>query len=305
MTIFKPEDLTHYAAGLVTKKKAKRHFADTTIVPHSENIQKGIKRIVYTSIKPSGSAAMTAWGAPFSGLATNRVATDERFVPIQPVHGVYEVSEDEVLQGAIVDVNSVQVRVAAAVQQVLEKIDEVGYVGEPDFGIYGITNTPNVNILVLPADGTGPIPTSLASKNTSQIVETLNLMINNTSKLTSGVYRSPHILMPTSAFIVACETLDSQADNESAMTIFLKNARQIHPDIKVTPMPFLDTASPTGGSVAVIYDNDPDMLEYVRVKGVTIGKLHEGVGGFTGKVSAYLGGIAIKDATPFSLAFGI
>jgi hypothetical protein len=280
-------------------------FVTDKYIKQTQSLARGVKRYVYTSLTIAGKAAMRAWNAPLSGLATVQAALDERFVRVQPISATYNVSHDEILQGDLIDRDPLNTRATLAIQSVFTKVDEVGFVGEPNYpGIYGITNQPAANLVAVLADGVAA-STLFSSKTAPQIVRDLNKMAYATPSGTDGTYTSKVIMLPTLAYLAAAQALDSNSDNESALTIFLKNIRQYIPDFQVIQAPYLDTLGPGGTSVAITLDPSPEIIEFVKVPGIFVDKMRESIDGYTGTINAYAGGMALKQSIPFNYTVGV
>lgn len=303
--MFRPSELEQFAKDFIVQKQTERMFVQPKYIKQTADLKRGMKRWVYSSLTFAGKAAMRAWNAPLSGLAGVQAAIDERFVRVQPVSEVYNVSHDEILQGDLIERDPINTRVTLASQAVLTKIDEVGFVGEPGFaGVYGITNQPAANIVTVLADGTGA-STLFSTKTAQQIVRDLNRMAYATPLATDGTYTCKVIMLPTQAYLAAAQALDSNSDNESALTIFLKNIRQYLPDFQVVQAPYLDTLGPGGVSVSICLDTSSEIIEYVKVPGIFVDKMRESLDGYTGAIHAYVGGMALKQAIPFNYVFNV
>ena len=298
---FRPSDLEGLAQKIIIQKVPDRKFLNGTLVA-KEPIQFGQRTYTYPYMTVAGRAVVTAWGGAVDVSGTD-VFVDERRVSIKPLQQGWYIHQHDIDAAKFANRDLKAARMEMAVQLVMDGIDQIGYEGAEGAEIYGLCNQPNANIVNLPAVGVGN-GISFASKSANQIVEDLEELLFTVPSLTDGTYLTPTILLPTPAYIAAVRTKDAAADNESALTIFRKNARQYYSDVDVIQVPYLDTCGPGGTSTAICYSNKKENIEYLRT-GIRKSPVEKGLNTYTGVLDVSLAGLALKQPISFVQAFGV
>lgn len=286
---------------IIVQNVPTRKFLNGELVA-PEPIQFGQRTHTYPYMTIAGRAVVTAWGGAVDVSGTD-VFIDERFVPIKPLQNGWSIHQHDLDASAYSNADLYPARMEAAYQLVMDGIDTIGYTGVADTEIYGLASQPNANIVTIPATGVGA-STTFESKTAAQIVEDLEELLFTVPSLTDGTYVTTDILLPTSAYIAAVRTKDAGSDNESAITIFRKNARLYVKNVNIIQCPYLDTAGPGGTSVAIAYNNNKKYLEYLRT-GIRQSPVTQSNNTWSGVVDCSVAGIALKQPISFVAAYGV
>jgi hypothetical protein len=113
----------------------------------------------------------------------------------------------------------------AARRAVDSKIDRIAWYGDPDHGLFGLLNNPNITAQAAPAGATtSNVPWIGGSpKNSEEILEDMNKIVRDMIELTKGMEAPDTILLPVKQHAKIHQTrLDSGTDTTIA-EFFLRN----------------------------------------------------------------------------------
>jgi hypothetical protein len=131
-------------------------------------------------------------------------------------------------------------------------MNKIAWLGAPEYGLYGLTNHPNIPSGAVPADGTGGA-TTFVSKTALQIVRDMNAAVNAIVSLTDGVEIPNTLIMPIAQYTYIRSTPFSSLNTDSILTYFLAN----NPEIKTVDwVPELKGAGPGGTDMMIAYDKN-------------------------------------------------
>lgn len=150
----------------------------------------------------------------------------------------------------------------AVIRAIDTKLDKVAWTGDTDHGLYGFAQYPGITSATIPADGIGSTTTwsrktvdqifrDVANGRAAIMTPTNDIEVPNALALPSSVYQN-----------IGSRLLNSA--NPTGDTI-LSALKKMLSDLGITQvygLPELNTASSSGGTRAVLYNNDKDCTEF-------------------------------------------
>jgi hypothetical protein len=131
--------------------------------------------------------------------------------------------------------------------------EDVAAIGQPEKGVYGLTNHPNVPVVTLPTGAwTNPATTGL------QILADLNYMVTQMRLNTNEVLEPDTLLLPINLYrALQIKLISSTGDNASNMSV-LQMFQAQNPGITVASWNKLLNQ-------VVLYRRDPSVLEFISI----------------------------------------
>ena len=132
-------------------------------------------------------------------------------------------------------------------------MNKIAWLGAPSYGVYGLTNQPNIPSAPVLNDGIGST-TQWINKTPVQIVYDMNQCVNAIPTLTDGVEMPNTLILPIAQFMYIRSTPFSSLNTDSILTYFLANS----PSIKTcTWVPELTGVGPGGTDMMIAYEKNP------------------------------------------------
>jgi hypothetical protein len=298
-------DLEYRTQEILVQKRQERFFIEAgKLIPHSEDFPIGAKYRTYRILDVQGRATVIANGVVRSEELGMYMA--ERFTPIEYIYQEFCFSflDDIHSDYAQVDLSGSLLELATEV--VYNTIEEFGWVGYTSSKIFGLANNPNVNVVALPADGTGPSLTALSGKSATQQLRDLSSVADQTMIVSKHSYVADTLLVPTTVWQVITSTKVNPGINSTTVYAdFLENQKLKNGIKRIICVPQLDTAGPANTPMMIAYKNDPSVLMYLKSAGIRRRPFIEGVRGFESALYANSGGVAIKQGVGVTYAFNV
>jgi hypothetical protein len=130
------------------------------------------------------------------------------------------------------------------------KLNQIALIGEPAYGLYGLTTHPNIGLTVIAGDWANVATTADA------ILLDLDSLWNAVRTQSHGLHTPNRIALPSLAYGAASSKRLTDALGETAMTFFIKK----HPGFEFFEAPELETAGTGGVSLAIMYEYSPENL---------------------------------------------
>lgn len=141
-----------------------------------------------------------------------------------------------------------------------QKVDNVGAVGDTEWGLYGLLNQTTATIYTIPADGTGS-SALWSTKTPALILRDLNGIVTNQVNLTKETFPPDTMVLPVDKYNLISTTPWSANSDTTIKQQFLNNSPYIK---QIIPWHYCTNAG-AGGAIdrMVVYKKDPDNLEFV------------------------------------------
>ncbi len=164
---------------------------------------------------------------------------------------MYSIDDMEKSVRAGVPLSTMLVRQARLGHEIAK--ENVAAIGQPESGVYGLTNHPNVPVATLPTGAwTNPATTGL------QILGDLNYMVTQMMLTTNEVLAPNTLLLPINLYrALGVKFISSTGDNASNITV-LDAFREQNPGITVASWNKLLNQ-------VVLYKRDPSVLEFINI----------------------------------------
>jgi hypothetical protein len=301
-TLFRPSDLEQLLQNVIIEQMPERMFTGNKILSTTP-VALGARIVTLPKANVYGRAAFVTWGNT-QDIPTVDVFIEEISIPVHPLKIKYGVTEDEILSANFAGIDVRSPRVEAAVQALLDRIEDTGTIGNTKLGIYGVANQPNANIVVPSATGVGGL-TTFASKDAEGCADMLFALVTEAGSLSRNAYKTTTLLIPVNTHYILSSKRSLAQHGRSALELFGDSIKQVYSDIKVIPCPYLDTAGPGGVPIAIALSPNPKHGGYVRVPSVRNSPVESYQGSMEGRMSAYLAGVLFTAQISISVMTGI
>lgn len=246
-SLFFARQLEYIRPKLYDKKfparKARVHF------PLNTEGGSGLESITHRMINRAGIAAI--------GMGFNRseISVREFTSPVKPLTSSYGWDLMEIRKAMRADIALSAAKANAAKAAIIDLENQLAYIGDPESGLIGAFNHPNIPRI--PA--TYPISSngSTSSSTPDQIIATFNLAINQVFVLSRGIERATMCLMTPAAHAYISATNRSTL-NDTTILEYLKKA---HPDVDFDWCTECIGAGTGGTDILFTYTRDEDHIK--------------------------------------------
>lgn len=150
----------------------------------------------------------------------------------------------------------------AVIKAIDTKLDKTAWFGDVDHNLVGLARYPGVTSATIPNDGTGTA-TTWASKTVDLILRDIYNGIAAIKDPTNDIESPDTLLLPSKIFTALGTRLLNSANptGDTILSMLIKTLK----DLGITTvkgLSELNTATPGGGTRAILYKNDPMNLEF-------------------------------------------
>lgn len=229
------------------------------IIPVKTDVPEGFRFVSYAMSDIIGKAQ---WGGENVTDSPNVEALFNEFnQKIEPIIAGYEYSDREVAAasaaaggpGPAIRLDTARAKNCRRAIEFM--LDDVAFFGDDTRGIKGFANHPNVPIVSLP-NGSWTTATSA-----DDIEEDLRAGEQSISIVSLDTERATAMVVPPSVWYLMTKRLGSFS-TATALDAFLANARFLRDRGQVYVSQRLETAGATGGPRIVMYDRNPDQVNF-------------------------------------------
>jgi hypothetical protein len=302
---FTTRELQQASREVLIKARGERFLVqENKLVPFSENIELGVKEFTYRTLNVMGRASIIANGVLKSEDLS--LFVDEFYIPMQTMFQGYTISVMDQINAEVAGMsglNTTMMEVAA--QTIYNGYEEIGWRGVPGTKTVGLTSNPNVNLVILAADGVGSPTTKISGKSPAQQLRDLNQIANNSQTISERVFVSDTMLVPQDVWDSITGTyLNLGINTQTVYAAFLENQRMQNGIKDIFVVPSLKNAAPGGLGMIVCYKKSSDVLYYVRGKNIKMLRPQLALEGSRNGYLANAGGIAVKQGVGVTYAYG-
>ena len=222
-----------------------------TFIPVDSSADPGAESITYRQWNEFEMAIIISNYA--DDLPLVDVAVKEFTCPVKSVGKAYQWSIQDLRRAAMAGSNLDQRRARSARMAIERKIDNIGAFGEPNSGLLGLLNNPNIPITILPNLGAWPTLTP------PQILENLNAMASAATIATLEAFENDTMLLDSITYNHIAQTHLSVDNDKTILDSFLKNTPYIK---NIDQWTKLNTAGAGGIHRSVTYFRDPTVLQF-------------------------------------------
>lgn len=274
MLIKKGERLPHLDANesvfftreleFVKSRSYDKKYADIKarrLIPMSTEADNWADAIVYESYDRVGMAQMI--NSYSDDLKRADIKGEEFITPVKSLATSFGYSIQEIRASAARGKNLQQRKANAAKRAILEKENNIAFLGDVKTKIKGFLNHSNVPDVTAPDDGTGSATEWLdtdgtALKSAEKILRDMHLLVNTVINQTMGVETPDTLLLPRSLYLyVASTPWSTSNDGRTILEIFLQQSQVIN---NVDWLNELETAGDGGSKRAMAYRRDPEAV---------------------------------------------
>lgn len=260
-TIFLERDLQTKLAQSKDVKHRKLRILKENVVPINTELSNADRSFTYDVYDSYGVAKIvTSYRA--GDIPSVDISRAEVTGKIFPVMAKMTYDFQEIREAAKANVPLTTKRRDAVILAIDTKLDRIAWFGDADHNLVGLAQYPGVTSATVPNDGTGASKT-WASKIVDLILRDIYNGIAAIKDPTNDI-EIPDTLALPSQIMTALGTRMVNTANSGNITI-LNLLKTVLPDLGITRIlgfSELNTASPTGGTRAILYKNDPDCMEF-------------------------------------------
>lgn len=222
-----------------------------TLMPVSTSIPEGATTHTYRQYDTVGMAKVIANYA--NDLPRADVVGKEVTSSIRSIGNSYGYNTQEIRSAIFAGQNLNARKAAAASRAHQEKINQLAFSGDTEYGLPGLLSNSNVPEVTLLADGTGSSKT-FASKTADKIVRDVNALINKVITQSKGVHRVNQVWLPIEQYALLATTQNSSASDATILEFLQKN----HPGVTFIQVVELDAAGAGGTDRMYAMENSID-----------------------------------------------
>jgi len=229
-------------------------FKSYIYIPINYNVPAGAEFVTATGYQSVGRARIInsyADDLPEAGILGIQLTN-----PVQSIGTSYRYSHQEIRAAQYANLN-LSLRLAEAARRANDQlVNDLAIIGNPQSGMTGLVNNPNVPVIVVPATGIGAT-TEWVNKSSEQILSDLNLIVNSIVTNSNGVEMPDTLLMPIAQYTLISSTPRSVNSDTTILQYFLMN----NPFIKnVDWLAQLAGAGVGGADVMIAYEKNENKL---------------------------------------------
>lgn len=220
------------------------------LVPQESDAPEWAETITYRSFSEVGMAKIIANYA--DDLPRADVAGTETTVRVKTIGDSYGYNISE-LRASIALGQNLPTRKANAARRAIEiKMNQIAMIGDAAYGLYGLTNHPNIG----ETTGTGITGAWGTTATADQILATLDTLYGAVRTQSNGIHTPNRMALPSSAYGAL---FSKRLGDTGGLTVgqFFMNK---HPGFQFVEMPELQTAGDGGVSLAIIGEFDAQNL---------------------------------------------
>lgn len=225
------------------------------LIPINYDIPAGAEYITTTQFQSVGRARLIqsyADDLPEAGLLGVQLTN-----PVQSIGTSYRYSHQEIRAAQYANI-SLPLRLAEAARRANDQtVNNLAIYGNPDVGMTGLINNPNVPVTTVPATGVGG-QTEWSTKNPEQILADLNMLVNEVVVNSNGVEMPDTLLLPIEQYTLIASTPRSTTSDTTILQYFLLNNPFI---TRVEWLAQLDGAGVGGADIMIAYERNSNKLE--------------------------------------------
>ncbi len=224
-----------------------------TLLPVDFSASNGAESITYRQFTQVGIAKIISSYA--DDLPRADIAGKEFTATVKSLGASYGWNIQEIRAAQLAGRSLPQRKSNAAKRAIMAQENAIAWNGNVASGLQGFLDNPNVNTVVLPADGTGAV-TDFSAKTPDQILRDLNSMATTIHDVSVGLESPNTLLLPIEQFNLIA-TVRVTSINVSIMKWFLDNSPHIQ---SIDWLNELKGAGSGGEDVMSAYDRNPDKL---------------------------------------------
>ncbi len=209
------------------------------LVPRSSDAPEWAETITYKSYDHVGIAKIIANYA--DDLPRADVSGKETTVPVRTIGDSYGYNINELNASIALGANLPTRKAFAARRAVEVKENQIAMVGDTQYGLYGITNHPNIGVTA-GVTGNWSDPATTAA----QIVADVDIMYNAVRTQSKGVHTPNRLAIPASSFAAMNSKYVADSGGKTAYTV----VREKYPNMQIMDLPELELVA--GDTLSII-----------------------------------------------------
>lgn len=237
-------------------------FNATRLIPVSMEAGLGAETITYAQFDKLGLAKIISNYA--DDLPRSDVKGKEFTARIRSLGTSYGYSIQDIRAAQFAGRSLSQAKANAARQAIEQQINHIGWFGNPEYGMYGLLNNPNVTRTAVDLNA-GETSTLWINKTADEILHDMNELVNGIVELTNGVEIPDTLLLPIAQYTLIASTPRSTNSDTTILQYFLTNNPFVNSVEAVRELKGAgegEGAVAAGGDVMVAYSRNPDKLSF-------------------------------------------
>ncbi len=218
-----------------------------SLVPQTSDVPEWAETFTYRIYDAVGMAKIISNYA--DDLPRADVKGTEMTVRVKDIGDSYGYNIAELRASLATGANLPTRKASAARRAVDVKLNSIALVGDPLYGLYGLTNHPNIGLTVINGDWAG-------AATADQILDDLDALYNAVRNQSYGTHTPNRLALPSTQFAAIYSKRLTDTGGQTVASFFVAK----HPGFQFVDAPELATAGTGGTTLAVMYEFSADNL---------------------------------------------
>lgn len=215
------------------------------LVPQENDVPEWAETVIYYAYDQVGMAKVIANYA--DDLPRADVAGKEVRAPVRTIGDSYGYNINELNASAALGTNLPTRKAAAARLAVERKLNKIAMVGDEDYGLFGLTNHPNLPELISGTTGDWQNQSTTAA----QIVADVNIIYQKVVTQSQGVHTPNTLALPSKSLAASKTKFMADTGGKSAFQII----RETYPNLRLLGLPEFDNQT-VGDTITIAGEFD-------------------------------------------------
>jgi len=248
-TVFFKRQLEHIKTGAYDKKY--KELKATMLFPVSTEASPGARTITFRSFSKVGLAKIVSDYA--NDFPRVDVYAEEKTANVRSIGESYGYSIQEIRESQMAGTNLDSRRASAARRTNDEKVNDIAFNGDDDYGLQGFINYPGITEYTIPNGAGGDEEWS--TKTPDEIVADVSGIITAVIDLTNGREVPDTLLLPIAQYNILINVRMTDGDSNNILNFIMKNNPYLSSIEWVTEM---KGAGVGGADRMMVYPRDPE-----------------------------------------------
>jgi hypothetical protein len=253
---FADEQLVAARREVMSQPMLEPILINNRVIRISSEIPAGYKTWEFKTTTRYGTAVVITSRATNVPLYAD--AQEENIVRVYQIKEGFDTDEDELVLARANGMNAMAGKMLGVRDQVMMKLEDIGFLGETATTCKGLSNYPGINIDQLPDDGVDAANSNapsrrLSHKTNDQVLRDLNLIASGINARTAGTVNADTLVIGHDVALYLQNRIFNDR-GENLLGIFLANQRVLSRGIRnLIAYPGLDGVGLNGSSRAITY----------------------------------------------------
>lgn len=197
-----------------------KNLKATMLIPVSTGAPSGADTITFRSFSKIGVAKIVSDYA--NDFPRVDIFGEEKQAKVRSIGDSYGYSIKEIRRAQMAGLNLNQRRAEAARRASDEKVNDIAWNGDTDYGLQGLIDYPGITQYTVPADGTGSVKL-WSAKTPDKIVRDVTGMVDAIVDTTNGREAPDTLILPINQYLLIANTRMTDGNNKTILTYIMEN----------------------------------------------------------------------------------